>query len=49
LGNFQQDFGFGFRILLLGAPMRIDIGFPINPNQFQSNGPQFNFSFSTVF
>ncbi len=47
--GFQQDAGVGLRILLLGAPMRLDLGYPINPNQFQSHSIQFNFSFGTVF
>jgi outer membrane protein insertion porin family len=47
--GFNQDVGFGIRLLLLGAPMRFDIGYPLDPNSFQSQSIQFNFSFGTVF
>jgi hypothetical protein len=29
--------------------MRLDLGYPLNPDQFQSHSVQFNFSFGTVF
>jgi outer membrane protein insertion porin family len=48
-GDFQQDAGIGFRIMLFGAPLRIDFGYPLNANLYQSHGIQFNFSFGTVF
>jgi outer membrane protein insertion porin family len=48
-GGFQQDVGFGFKFHLLKAPLRIDIGYPLNPNQFQSHSFQFNFSGSFVY
>ncbi len=47
--DYNDDFGVGLRILLLGAPMRIDLGFPVTKNDYQSTGPQFHFSFGTVF
>ena len=48
-GGYRMDAGVGFRILILGAPMRLDLGYPLNPDQFQSHSIQFNFSFGTVF
>jgi outer membrane protein insertion porin family len=42
--GFQQDVGFGFKFHLLQAPLQIEIGYPLNPNQFQSHSFQFNFS-----
>lgn len=47
--NYNHDIGVGFRILIMGAPLRLDLGYPLNPNQFQSNSIQFNFSFGTAF
>jgi outer membrane protein insertion porin family len=47
--DYSDDFGIGFRILLMGAPMRIDVGMPITKGNGVDNGIQFNFSFGTVF
>jgi outer membrane protein insertion porin family len=47
--GYRDDAGVGLRILILGAPMRLDLGYPLNPDQFQSHSVQFNFSFGTVF
>ncbi len=47
--DYNSDFGFGLRILLMGAPMRIDIGFPLTTGEHNDDGMQFNFSFGTVF
>ncbi len=47
--DYNSDFGVGFRILLMGAPMRIDLGFPWKTGPYNDDGMQFNFSFGTVF
>ncbi len=47
--DYNSDFGFGLRILLMGAPMRLDLGFPLKTGDHNDDGPQFNFSFGTVF
>ncbi len=47
--DYNADFGLGLRILLMGAPMRIDLGFPIKSGPYNDDGMQFNFSFGTVF
>lgn len=47
--DYNSDFGVGFRILLMGAPMRIDLGFPWKTGSYNDDGMQFNFSFGTVF
>ena len=47
--DYSDDIGIGFRILLMGAPMRIDIGVPVTKGNAADNGVQFNFSFGTVF
>jgi outer membrane protein insertion porin family len=49
VGGYQQDVGFGFKFHLLKAPLRIDLGYPLNPNQYQSHSIQFNFSGSFVY
>jgi outer membrane protein insertion porin family len=47
--SFNDDVGFGFRILVMGAVMRIDIGVPITSSKDNDDGVRFNFSFGTVF
>lgn len=47
--NYNDDAGFGFRILVMGAVMRIDVGFPITATKDNDDGIRFNFSFGTVF
>ena len=49
VNGYQQDVGFGFKFHLLNAPLRIDIGYPLNPNIYQSHSFQFNFSGSYVY
>ncbi|MBO6102989.1 MAG: outer membrane protein assembly factor BamA, partial [Opitutales bacterium] len=47
--EYNDDIGIGFRIVLMGAPMRIDLGLPLTTGDFNKDGLQFNFSFGTVF
>ena len=47
--SYNDDWGFGFRILILGAPLRLDFGFPITAEDYNDEGTQFNFSFGTRF
>ncbi|WOO41186.1 outer membrane protein assembly factor BamA [Rubellicoccus peritrichatus] len=52
--EYNDDFGFGLRIILLGAPLNLDFGFPIQSTTYSDgstndDGMQFNFSFGTVF
>ena len=47
--DYNSDFGVGLRIILMGAPMRLDVGFPMKTGDHNDDGPQFNFSFGTVF
>lgn len=47
--DYCSDFGVGLRILMMGAPMRIDLGFPLRAGDNNDDGMQFNFSFGTVF
>jgi outer membrane protein insertion porin family len=49
--NYQDDFGVGIRLFVLGAPLSLDYAFPIRGDAFYPNktGNQFNFSFGTRF
>ncbi len=47
--NYSHNIGVGIRILVMGAPLRLDLGYPLNPNKYQSQSVQFNFSFGTAF
>jgi len=47
--EWNDDFGFGFRILMLGALMNIDFGFPINTSEDNDDGMRLQFSFGTNF
>lgn len=47
--NYNDDWGVGARILVLGAPLRLDLGFPLRTDQYNDKGIRFNFSFGTVF
>ena len=49
LGEYNDDIGFGFRVMLFGAPLRLDFGFPLSTDDQNDDGMQFNFSFGTVF
>jgi outer membrane protein insertion porin family len=56
--DMNGDYGIGLRILLGGAVLRLDFGFPLSPTTVQTptgpqtvndNGMQLNFSFGTSF
>ena len=47
--GYNDDWGFGFRVFILGAPLRLDFGFPITSTDVNDDGMQFNFSFGTRF
>ena len=51
---YNDDFGFGLRLMIGGAPLSLDFGFPITSTQnadgsTNDKGMQFNFSFGTRF
>lgn len=48
-GTYNDNVGFGFRVLIMGAPLNLDFGYPITTDRFNDKGLQFNFSFGTVF
>lgn len=48
--NYASNWGIGARILLMGSPLKLDLGFPITiPKDVDADGSQFNFSFGTRF
>ena len=47
--NYNDNFGVGLRIFVLGAPLSLDYGIPITSDEFNDQGGQFNFSFGTRF
>ncbi|MGE9295345.1 MAG: outer membrane protein assembly factor BamA [Puniceicoccales bacterium] len=49
-GGWNDDVGVGVIIMLLGSPLNLDFAWPIHSDDFNGGGgPQFNFSFGTVF
>ncbi|MEI6861202.1 MAG: outer membrane protein assembly factor BamA [Verrucomicrobiota bacterium] len=49
LGGYNADYGFGLRLLLNGAPLNLDFGFPVTTDKFNNKGMRFNFSIGTRF
>ncbi|HEX3729423.1 MAG TPA: outer membrane protein assembly factor BamA [Opitutaceae bacterium] len=49
--NYQDDFGVGLRLFVMGAPLSLDYAIPIRGDSLFPNksGNQFNFSFGTRF
>ena len=47
--QFNDDFGFGLRLFVAGAPLSLDFGIPLTSDKFNKKGSQFNFSFGTRF
>jgi outer membrane protein insertion porin family len=48
-GSYNDNFGFGLRLFVAGAPLSLDFGIPITTDRFNDKGNQFNFSFGTRF
>jgi outer membrane protein insertion porin family len=51
VNNYNDDYGIGLRMFVMGAPLSLDYGIPIRGDNFypNKNGGQFNFSFGTRF
>ena len=47
--NYADNWGFGARVMLMGSPLQLDLGFPITTPAGADDGAQFNFSFGTRF
>lgn len=47
--SYNDNFGFGIRMMLMGSPMSLDYGIPLTGDPSNKKGGQFNFSFGTRF
>lgn len=47
--TYNDNFGFGLRLFVAGAPLSLDFGIPITGDKLNKKGNQFNFSFGTRF
>ncbi len=47
--GYNDNFGFGIRLMVGGAPLSLDFGVPITTDDNNDDGLQFNFSFGTRF
>ncbi len=47
--NYNSNWGFGLRIMVMGAPLRLDLGFPLATDEWNDQSHEFNFSFGTRF
>lgn len=47
--SYNDNFGFGIRMMVMGSPMSLDYGIPITGDALNKKGGQFNFSFGTRF
>jgi outer membrane protein insertion porin family len=49
VARYHDNFGFGLRLFVAGAPLSLDFGIPITGDELSKKGNQFNFSFGTRF
>ena len=47
--DYNDNFGFGLRLFVAGAPLSLDFGIPLTADKLNKKGTQFNFSFGTRF
>jgi outer membrane protein insertion porin family len=47
--DYNDNFGFGLRLFVAGAPLSLDFGIPLTTAKDNDKGNQFNFSFGTRF
>jgi outer membrane protein insertion porin family len=47
--KYNDNFGFGIRMMVMGSPMSLDYGIPLTGDKFNKQGGQFNFSYGTRF
>lgn len=45
--NWNDNWGVGIRISVMGTPLRLDYGIPLTTDEFNDDGAQFNFTFGT--
>ncbi|WPJ97579.1 outer membrane protein assembly factor BamA [Coraliomargarita algicola] len=49
MSDYADNWGIGARIMLMGSPLKLDLGIPITSPEGAGGGTQFNFSFGTRF
>jgi outer membrane protein insertion porin family len=49
LSEYASNWGLGARIMMMGSPLKLDLGFPLQDPSGDAEGTQFNFSFGTRF
>jgi outer membrane protein insertion porin family len=49
MSDYADNWGVGARIMLMGSPLKLDLGMPITSPEGAGGGTQFNFSFGTRF
>ncbi|MBT65490.1 MAG: outer membrane protein assembly factor BamA [Puniceicoccaceae bacterium] len=49
MSDYADNWGVGARIMLMGSPLKLDLGIPITSPEGAGGGTQFNFSFGTRF
>jgi outer membrane protein insertion porin family len=49
MSDYADNWGVGARIMLMGSPLKLDLGIPITSPDGTDGGTQFNFSFGTRF
>ena len=49
MNDYADNWGVGARIMMMGSPLKLDLGFPITDPYGVGGGMQFNFSFGTRF
>jgi outer membrane protein insertion porin family len=47
--GYNDNWGFGLRLFVAGAPLSLDFGLPLTTDRYNRKGNQFNFSFGTRF
>ena len=47
--GWHDNWGLGIRIIVMGMPLRLDLGFPISDPNESGGSPQFHFSGGTRF
>jgi outer membrane protein insertion porin family len=47
--DYNDNWGFGLRLFVAGAPLSLDFGIPLTHDKYNKKGTQFNFSFGTRF
>jgi outer membrane protein insertion porin family len=49
ISRYRDNWGVGLRLLVMGSPLKLDLGFPITTRDDEGRSAQFHFSFGTRF